>query len=407
MEPDVLPRIAIPTLERYLRVMPIVVVTGARQTGKSTLVRQLTGAERRYVTLDNLDVRAAARDEPDILVDSTQPLTLDEVQREPELLHAIKQRVDERRQPGQFLLTGSANLLMMNRVSESLAGRASYLNLWPMTRREQLGLGSDAAWEQLFTTDPANWIDILRARPSEPEDWRELARRGGYPVPVLQLPDPDDRAIWFEGYLRTYLERDLQDLANISALPDFRRLMRATCMRIGQLLNQSDRARDIAMTQPTAHRYLNLLETSHLLIRLPTFANNRTKRLIKSPKAFWSDTGLALHLSGETNPHGSHLENLVLHDLLTWRDSRLSRVDLSYWRTTTGVEVDFVIETSDAVWPIEVKSSSTPRLRDTRHLRTFLSEYSDISRAGLLLHCGEMLDWITPNVLAVPWWRVM
>ena len=407
MDTDVLPRIVIPSLDQRLRVMPVAVVTGARQTGKSTLVHQFAGEQRRYVTLDDLDVRTAAREDPGLLVDSLQPVTIDEVQREPDLLHSIKRAVDRQRRPGQFLLTGSANLLLMRRVSESLAGRASYLNLWAMTRREQQGRGPSGLWERLLDTESSEWIDLLRSEPSEPEDWRALARRGGFPVPALQLRNDEDRAIWFDGYVRTYLERDLRDISNISALPDFRRVMRAACLRIGQLLNQSDLARDISLAQSTAHRYLNLLETSYLFVRLPAYANNRTKRLVKSPKAYWSDTGLAMHLSQETEPRGAHLENIVLHDLLVWRDSRAAHADLFYWRTSNGEEVDFVIESGGRLLPIEIKSGRTPRLSDVKNLRSFLDQYEDVTRSGLLLHGGDSLEWIAPNVLAAPWWMVV
>lgn len=386
--------------------MPVAVVTGARQTGKSTLVQQFGSEQRRYVTLDDLDVLSAAREDPELLLDGQQPITIDEVQREPELLHAVKRAVDHRRRPGQFLLTGSANLLLMQRVSESLAGRASYLNLWPMTRRELCGLGPGAIWERLFETRPSEWIDLLRSEPTEAEDWRALARRGGFPVPALQLENDEDRAIWFDGYVRTYLERDLQNLSNISALPEFRRLMRAACLRVGQLLNQSALARDISLAQATAFRYLNLLETSFLFVRLPAYANNRTKRLVKTPKAYWSDTGLAMHLSQETEPRGEHLENMVLHDLLVWRDSRTARADLFYWRTVNGEEIDFVIEAEGRLLPVEVKSGR-PRLSNSKHLRTFLSQYEEISKPGLLLHDGDTLEWIAPNVLSAPWWMVL
>ena len=407
MDTDILPRIAVTGLERRLRVMPVAVVTGARQTGKSTLVRQLAGNSRRYVTLDDLDVQAAARGDPGLLVGGEEPITLDEVQRAPDLMNAVKAAVDRRRQPGQFLLTGSANLLLMRRVSESLAGRASYLNLWPMTRREQLGHGPGGLWERLLGAEPSEWIDLLRSEPSEPEDWRALARRGGFPAPVLQLTDDEDRAIWFDGYVRTYLERDLRDISNISALPDFRRVMRAACLRVGQILNQSSLARDISLTQSTTHRYLNLLETSYLFVRLPAYTANRTKRLVKAPKAYWSDTGLALHLSQEPEPRGAHLENIVLHDLLVWRDSRMTPAELYYWRTTNGEEVDLVIESGGGLLPIEVKSGRTPRLKDVTNLRIFLDQYQGRARAGLLLHGGDSLDWIAPNVLAAPWWMVI
>jgi len=405
-----LPRLVDDALAARLRVMPAVVLTGARQTGKSTLVEKLVPGERRYRSLDDFDVRDAARRDPEALLGGADPLTLDEVQREPGLLPAVKRAIDRDRRPGRFLLTGSANLLLMRQVSESLAGRASYLTLWPMTRREQLGLGRAGRWDELLDAPDAQWRDLLAAGDDLEEDWQALALRGGFPTPALELKAPADRAIWFDGYVRTYLERDLQDLASISALPDFRRLMQAACLRVGQLLNQTELGRDVGLPQPTVHRWLNLLETSYLLVRLPAYAVNRTKRLVKSPRIFWGDTGVALHLGaqlGPSAPAGAHLENLVLHDLLAWRDARADRVELAYWRTTIGEEVDFVIEAGGKLLPIEVKATAKPRLADCAHLRTFRQEYGRKARAGLLLHNGRTVEWLTPDVLAVPWWRVV
>jgi predicted AAA+ superfamily ATPase len=401
-----LPRLVDDALAARLRVMPAVVLTGARQTGKSTLVEQLVPGDRRYRSLDDFDVRDAARRDPEALLGGDDPLTLDEVQREPGLLTAVKRAIDRDRRPGRFLLTGSANLLLMRQVSESLAGRASYLTLWPMTRREQLGLARAGRWDELLAAPDAKWRDLLAAGDDLEEDWQALVLRGGFPTPALELTTPADRTIWFDGYVRTYLERDLQDLASISALPDFRRLMQAACLRVGQLLNQTELGRDVGLPQPTVHRWLNLLETSYLLVRLPAYAVNRTKRLVKSPRIFWGDTGVALHL-GASAPTGAHLENLVLHDLLAWRDAQVDRVELAYWRTTIGEEVDFVIEAGGKLLPIEVKATSKPRLGDCSHLRTFRQEYGRKARAGLLLHTGRTVEWLTPDVLAVPWWRVL
>jgi hypothetical protein len=182
--------------------------------------------------------------------------------------------------------------------------------------------------------------------------------------------------------------------------------MRAACLRVGQLLNQTEVARDVAIPQPTVHRWLNLLETSYLLVRIPAYAVNRTKRLIKSPKLYWGDVGLALHLAGLSEPAGAHLENLVLNDLLVWRDSRTERAEILYWRTSTGEEVDFVVEANGKVVPIEVKATSRPRLKDVASLRAFRAEYGETARAGLLLHTGSTVEWLAPDVLAVPWWKV-
>ena len=402
-----LPRHVAASLRDRLSVMPAVVVTGARQTGKSTLAQALTPGRRRFLSLDDLDVRDAAKRDPEALVGGDQPVTLDEVQRAPELLTAIKRAIDRRRRPGQFLLSGSANLLIMHRVSESLAGRASYLTLWPMTRRELRGLGRCGIWEDLLTTPDRDWLDVVAAQPGASEDWRDLARRGGFPTPAVHLRTARERAVWFDGYVTTYLERDLQALASIAALPDFRRLVRAAALRLGQLVNQTELGRDTALPQPTVHRYLNLLETSYLLVRVPAYAVNRTKRLINAPRLYWADAGMALHVTGAGEVPGAYLENLVLQDLLAWRDARLDRAEILYWRTAGGEEVDFVIEAGGRLLPVEVKAASRPRLGAAAHLRTFRAEYGEQARAGLLLHSGPALEWLTPDVLAAPWWKVL
>jgi predicted AAA+ superfamily ATPase len=363
--------------------------------------------KRHYATLDDLDVCDLVRRDPMALVGGETRLTIDEVQREPLLLRSIKRAIDKQRVPGRFLLTGSANLLLMRGVSESLAGRASYLTLWPMTRREQAGAGRGGLWPELLAAEDASWREMLGDHDAEPEDWKRLTRRGGFPTPALHLRTDRERSIWFDGYVRTYLERDLQDLASITALPDFRRLMRAACHRLGQMVNQTELGRDVALPQPTVHRYLNLLETSYLLLRIPAFARNRTKRLIKSPKLYWGDTGVALHLSGSDEPGGAHLENVILNDLLAWRDSSEERIDLHYWRTVTGEEVDFVVEAGERLIPIEVKATTRPRLADAAGLLAFRSEYGRTARAGLLLHAGNTIQWLAPSILAVPWWRVL
>lgn len=404
---DHLPRYLERTLRERLRVMPAVVVTGARQTGKSTLVRDAAaGSSRKYVTLDDLDTLGAAQQDPQSLVGGPQPLTLDEVQREPRLLVSVKREIDRDRRPGQFLITGSANLLLMRRSSESLAGRAVYLTLWPMTRGEQRGLGTCGIWEELLEKPDSEWQAILSGRPDAAEDWRALARRGGFPDPVLHMSSDRDRSVWFDGYVQTYLERDIQDLSSISSLPEFRRLMRAASLRTGQILNQTDLGRELRISQPTISRWLGLLETSYMLVRLPAYSVNRTKRLLKSPRTYWSDTGIALHLSA-IEPEGAHLENIVLSDLLVWRDARQDRAEIFYWRTTAGEEVDLIIEAGDKLIPIEVKSAHRVRLHDAQNLRLFRREYGQRSRMGLLLYTGSQIEQVAPDVLAVPWWKVL
>lgn len=396
-------------MERALGVAPVVVLLGARQTGKTTLVRALPQlADRPYLTLDDFDLRAAADADPEAVLARAPALVLDEIQRSRDLLIAVKRAVDAGavREPGRFVLTGSANLLMLERISETLAGRAVYVTLWPFSRRERQGLGCTGPWSELLAAPFADWRAILAADPGGEEDWRAAARLGGLPVPAHDLADDEARALWFSGYVQTYLERDLQALRAVENLPDFRRLMRAACLRIGGLLNQTELSRDVGIVQPQVHRFLNLMEASYQAIRLQAYAVNRTRRLIKAPKLYWSDTALALHLAGESEPRGAHLENLVLIDLMIWRDVQARRPEVLYWRTASGLEVDFVIETPRRLLPIEVKAAGRVTAGDAKGVEAFLDEYPDLADGGLLLHGGKEIFPVTRRVLAVPWWFV-
>lgn len=403
------PRFAAGLLRKALAVSPVVVLMGARQTGKSTLVQHEPSlSDHLYLTLDDPDVRERARLAPDDLVRSAPHLALDEVQREPDLLLAVKRAVDSDRprRTGRFVLTGSANLLLMQRVSESLAGRATYVNLWPLTRQERLGRGAPGIWSELLSTPVDEWEAFIEQQQCTPVDWRTAARESGYPTPALELPDQEARALWFDGYIRTYLERDLQALSAVSDLVDFRRLMRAASHRLGGLVNQAEVARDTGIPRATVQRYLGLLETSFQAFRLPAYSVNRTKRLIKGPKLYWSDPALALWLSGSAELTGAHLENLVLVDLVVWREGQIPKPEVLYWRTTTDREVDFVIESDDRLLAIEVKAG-TPRHAHTTGLRLFREEYADRFAGGLLLHGGNEVVQMSDGILAAPWWRIL
>lgn len=403
-----LPRLMGPVLGRTLEVFPVAVLTGARQTGKSTLARQpeLFG-DRTYITLDDILLRDLARRDPELILDRAERLVIDEVQHAPDLLLAIKRRVDDQRTSGRYILTGSSNLLLQQNISESLAGRAGYGTLWPLTRREQLGFGSAGCWTDLLSEPTSNWPTLLADQIPPREPWQPLARRGGYPVPSYELGNESQRGQWFDGYAATYLERDLRQLSAVENLADLRRLMTALCLRLGGLANQAELGRDLALASTTVQRYLNLLEVSYQLVRVPGYSANRTRRLIKAPKIYWSDTGLAMHIAGETEPRGAHLENIVLTDLLAWSAGATGRPQVLHWRTATGAEVDFVIELPGRLLPIEVKAATRLRQSDARHLATFLADYPQQTDGALLLHGGDDIFWIDRGVLAVPWHRVI
>jgi predicted AAA+ superfamily ATPase len=396
-------------LDAALDAAPVVVVMGARQTGKSTLVQSHPALrDHRYLSLDDVDLRDLAERAPEELLARGERLILDEVQRVPDLLLAVKRAVDRDRprRRGRFVLTGSANLLLMHRVSESLAGRAAYVQLWPFTRGERAGKGRAGRWSALLDAPFARWEERL-GQGGERADWREEARLGGYPTPALELAGAAARATWFGGYLQTYLERDLRDHAAIDALVDFRRLMRAACLRIGNLANQAELARDAGVPPATAHRWLNVLEASFQLRRLEPYSVNRTRRLVKTPKLYWTDTALALYLAGIEEPEGAHLENLILADLMAWRDGLDRAAEVMWWRSAAGTEVDFVIEQGRKLLAVEVKSTGTPRSSDARQLAAFRDEYGSAVHGCLLLHTGDEVTPIGRGILAAPWWHVL
>ncbi|MBI2895301.1 MAG: ATP-binding protein [Deltaproteobacteria bacterium] len=392
----------------------MVVLTGARQTGKTTLVRTLPSApDRSFRSLDDLDVLERAREEPDLLVRESDRLTLDEVQRAPDLLRAIKRVVDDRRRAGQFLLTGSANLLLMNAVSETLAGRAVYLRLGPLGEREKSGQPAPAPWTALLEAASAEEAArVLRAVEPCPKRWRDAVLEGGLP-PAVSL-GPEDRARWFDGYVSTYLERDLQQLSSISDLSDFRRLLRLAAHRLGGLLNRAELARDGGLSRPTAHRWINLMEVSFQVRLLVPFSASRTKRLVKTPKLYLGDTGLAAHLAGIAQPEafralpneGAWLEHLLLNHLDNWRETVSPRPELLFWRTPEGAEVDFVLEQGRTVLPIEVKTTSRARREDAASLERFLDQQRG-ARFGILVNDGAEVQLVSRRVVAAPVGRLL
>jgi len=231
--------------------------------------------------------------------------------------------------------------------------------------------------------------------------------------PLLWLGSAQAWVRWWDGYVTTYLERDLRQVAQIDALLDFRRLMELVALRSGQLLNQSELARDGRLSQPTVHRYLNLLETTHMFERLPAYTASHTTRLLKSPKAYWNDTGLAIFLSGyyteaelrKVRELGAYFETWIYHHLRILSQLMTPAAKLYFWRTANGQEVDFIFEHGHRLLAIEVKQTANPGYGDTAGLRTFLAEHPQAT-GGLLLHSGREIRRLDRNILAAPWTMV-
>ncbi len=397
------PRWLTPSLVEACRDHPVVVLTGARQVGKTTLLRRADPFRSwRFHTMDDFDVLRLARERPEDLWAGADAVVLDEVQKAPELLSAVKLAVD-RRPSRRFVLSGSANLLLMRQVSESLAGRAVYFVLRPLAMGEIRGVPPPDVLERALEGQwPPEGIG------PEPPDPVPLLLRGFLP-PLLHLPSTA-WARWWDGYVATYLERDLRQLSQIENLVDFRRLMELLALRSGQILNQSELARDAQMAQATTHRYLSLLETTHLFERLPPFAGNRTARLVKSPKVFWSDPGLAVFLSGfsdagelrRAREFGGYFECLIYHHLKVLAELLPPPTRLGFWRTRDGKEVDFVLEQGRKVLGLEVKAASRVGYGDAANLRAFLEDHPGAS-GGMLLYGGSEVRRLGERIVAVPW----
>jgi predicted AAA+ superfamily ATPase len=392
-----------------LRDAPVVLLQGARQTGKSTLARWI--AEHRhkaaYYTLDDAALLSAATRDPDAFLRATSgPIVIDEVQLAPDLFRAIKIEVDRRRTPGRFLLTGSANVLMLPKLSESLAGRMQILTLWPFSEEELRGTRADFV-DRIFETD-----DHSAFAAGEVPRAELLARMvaGGYPEVALQL-DPDRRAAWFGAYITTILQRDVRQMADIAGLTELPRLLALLAAQSGGLLNMAELARDGAMSQTTIKRYLALLQATHLYQPLSAWAGNVRKRLIKAPKVYLNDTGLlAYHLGIDQESLatpgadvGRMLEAFVCQELrkqVTWSRAQPA---LYYYRTAGNREVDFVLQRRNGqLVGIEVKAAVKLSSDDVNGIVDLAATAGKRFHAGVILYQGSAVVPFGERLWALP-----
>jgi len=392
-------------LARMVKRHPVVVITGPRQVGKSTLLHHAEPVLNwRYHTLDEMDVQEQAQSDPTALWAGVDHVVIDEAQRVPSVLLAVKRAVDQDRNR-RFVLSGSANMLLMQKVSESLAGRAVYLNLRPLT----LGEWEAGTAPNILSSLLADQLPSEGRIPSTSEALSEAWR--GFMPGLFWLDDGEEGIVdWWYGYVSTYLERDLRTLSQISSLTDFRRVMALAALRTGQLTNQTEIARDSGVSQPTVRRYLNLLEVSMLLDRVPAFSSSKTTRLLKSPKLYWADPGLAAFLMGHytsagiknEREAGALFENLVVMHLRSLTDLLIPPARIHYWRTVSGTEVDFVVEQGQGLVAIEVKLSVTAHYRDIAGLNRFLKDHSKC-KAGVLIYAGDEIVRLGERIVALPW----
>lgn len=387
---------------RALKVMPVVTITGLRQAGKTTFLQEDKVFQgRQYFTLDDLGTLAVARREPEALVRGSGPVIIDEVQRCPELLLAVKREVDRQRSPGRFVLSGSASLALLGKISESLAGRALYLTLHPFTRREQHGELSESP----FIVQLLSGFDLSSTPAREPISGAEILAGGMPPVILCEAPD---RNLWFLGYEQTYLERDVRDLSQV-ALVAFRHLLRLAAHHTGRILNQSELAREARLPVSTASRYLNLLETSFVLTRLAPHLRSPASRLIKSPKIFFTDAGLAGYLSGvrelgagpDEPLRGPLFETYVLQNLAGILDAHLPEAELTFWSIQGRHQVELVITLGCDSLAVSVRPDGCFSDRDVHNLRAFAGATPGV-KAAILAYNGAETVKISDGMYAIP-----
>lgn len=401
MDASYIPRSLEPVIKRAVDEFPVLALVGPRQSGKTTLLKRLYESHYPIVSLETPDVRLAALGDPRGFLNlHPSPVIFDEIQYVPELLPYIKERVDvRRREAGQYILTGSQNLLLMQQVTESLAGRAAILKLLPLSRWELNREGQRPLyWEQPGGLLPHRSLNEL---------WDQILR-GFYPE-IAGQPGRDSR-LWHASYIQTYLERDVRSLRNIGDLTQFQTFLRALAARAAQILNISEVARDVGVSVNTVKAWISLLEASFQVFLLRPYYANVGKRLVKSPKLYFMDTGLLCHLVGlrdvehaASGPMGGAIfENMVVADILKMHMHRGDEPALYYWRTSHGSEVDLILDTQMGLIPMEIKLAETLRPEAAKGIVSFRADFGKKAAPGYVIFPGDQVLPLAESITSLP-----
>ena len=397
----------------------LVVITGARQTGKTTLAREVYAALR-YLNLDAIELRAMMRDvRTSRWGEEVGAAVLDEAQKEPGVFDKVKYAFDEGSLDFTVLL-GSSRILLLDQVRESLAGRAFVYDLWPLTASELASVGRETVSPPLLDTLLGDLGAARRALAGLPtisldandEAGRsaidQLASWGG--MPALLPLDDDERREWLGAYQQTFLERDLADLATLADLLPFRNLQRLAMLRTGCLVNYADLARDAGLAPTTARRYLEYLRMTYQAVLLPPFLGNLTSRVVKAPKLYWTDLGILRHATRQWGPlDGGLFETLVVAEVVKWVSTAALPVDLSFYRTRSGFEVDLLVEGDGFVFGFEIKRRDRVDAHDQGPLRRLADSLGERWAGGAVVYTGDRLECLdeAAGIWAVPVHRLL
>lgn len=403
--PDLLPRLVTPRLLAASQDTPVLLLNGPRQSGKTTLVRDLLGSDYRYLTLDDATTLVAATGDPTGFVRELDRAIIDEIQRAPALLLAIKQAVDRDRRPGRFVLTGSANILALPTVADSLAGRMEVIDLLPLAQAEILGQAASSFLDQAFAGQVV-WPGPLQTGAA----LVQAVLAGGYPE-MRRRATPARAQAWARAYLEAIVQRDVRDIASIDKLDQLPRLLQALAQHSGQLLNLSQLGGQLGLDSKTVGRYTAVFEQLFLLQRLAPWSHHALQRLVKTPKLHFNDAGLLAAMSGLTAPllaadrarFGPLLETFVfgeLRKLMSWQEQPLR---LSHYRDKDQDEVDFVLENMRGeVVGIEVKAAATVTGSDFKGMRKLAAALGPAFQLGIVLYDGEQAVPFGERLVAAP-----
>ncbi len=386
----------------YQKYFPVLLVSGARQVGKSTLALHLDIDN--YITLDDINIYEMAKNDPKGFIENIdKPVIIDEAQRLPQLMITIKEFIDKDRINGQFILTGSASLQGFKDISDSLAGRIGIVELYPLSLKEK-------------NEKEENIIDILNGSLDKyilkKYDNSQIVQNiidGGYPE-ILKIDNQKAKYLWFSSYIRTYIESDAKELANIRNIDKFISMYRLCILRSGNIFNKNELQKECGLDNRTFDSYFNVIEHTYQVQKLKPFFKNELKRVIKSPKIYATDTGVLSHLLQITsieeyeksNYKGDILETFVYDELIKANTYASTRAGLFYYRTSDKKEIDFILEFSNKVIAIEIKSSKTVSKSDFKHIYHLANEIPNEFDKGIVFYNGEQVLKLDDKMYAIP-----